>query len=62
VDDDGVICQGVGERASWCTATTTWLVRLDGVGVARRQAGWDNAGDAKAARGCVEEGGAGGVA
>jgi hypothetical protein len=35
VDDDGVIGQGLGARASPGTASTTALVRLDGVGVAR---------------------------
>jgi hypothetical protein len=37
VDDDGVIGRGLGARANRCTATTATLVRLDGVGVARRR-------------------------
>jgi hypothetical protein len=37
VDDDGVIGQGLGARASRGTTSTTALVRLDGVGVARRR-------------------------
>jgi hypothetical protein len=36
VDDDRVIGRGLGARASWGTKSTTALVRLDGVGVARR--------------------------
>jgi hypothetical protein len=38
-DDDGVIGRGLGARTSRGTASTTALVRLDGIGVARRQSG-----------------------
>jgi hypothetical protein len=39
VDDDGVIGRDLGGRTSRGTASTTALVCLDGVGVARRQSG-----------------------
>jgi hypothetical protein len=39
VDDDGVIGRGRGARASRGTASTTTLIRLDGIGVARRRSG-----------------------
>jgi hypothetical protein len=52
VDDDGVIDRGLGARTSRGTASTTALVCLDGVGVARRRSGvWETVGPREATEG-----------
>jgi hypothetical protein len=52
VDDDGVIDRGLDARTSRGTASTTALVCLDGVGVARRRSGvWETVGPREATEG-----------